>query len=73
MNNINIEKVFVNQFGSKKWFEVHFKYDEQTISINLDLEEMKKLGVTKSLNGTKKLREWLMSDKGYDYIKRSMK
>lgn len=69
MNNIVIKRICANQYGARKWFEVRIQCDDRIRTIDLDLEEMKKLGVTKSLNGTKKLREWLLSDNGYNYIK----
>lgn len=67
---MNVTDVFCHDVYGVKWFEVRI---EGFGSIDIMLQTAKALGITKTLNGTKKLRAWLQTEEGKAYILRQTK
>jgi hypothetical protein len=67
---MNIRSVTCCDVFGVKYFEVSI---EGIGIVEVLLDDMRRLGVTKTLNGTKKLREWLQTDAGKEYIEKKLK
>jgi len=74
-NDIEVAQVYVfgaSKFGKKGWFEgnvVAFEGDKMIrFPIDFPIDEMRDLGVCKTLGSWKKIREWANSDAGNEYV-----
>lgn len=68
--NLKVKGITSVQWGIS-YFEVRFENAEGEYvgSIDIPLEFLKKMEITKTLNGTKKLRTWLESNEGQQFAK----
>lgn len=62
---MNILGITCNDVFGVKWFEVQI---EGIGNVEIMLETMKGFGVTKTLNGTKKLRAWIQTEEDRAYV-----
>lgn len=62
---MNILNIACNNVLGVKWFEIQI---EGIGSVEIMLDTLKGFGVTKTLNGTKKLRAWLQTEEGRAYV-----
>ncbi|MED1918897.1 hypothetical protein [Brevibacillus sp. DP1.3A] len=62
---MNILGITCNDVFGVKWFEVRI---EGIGNVEIMLDTMKGFGVTKTLNGTKKLRAWLQTEEGKVFV-----
>jgi hypothetical protein len=64
-----LDKLFAVSVFGMQYFEAHFKDKDGVITVkNVKLSTLKELGVTKTLRGTKKFREWALSEDGQNYL-----
>jgi hypothetical protein len=66
-SQLDIQSVTVCDVFGVKYFEVLIR---GIGSVDIWLDDMKRLGVTNTLNGTKKVREWLQTEEGRAYIQK---
>ncbi|MBG9945241.1 hypothetical protein ABE237_13540 [Brevibacillus formosus] len=62
---MNILGITCNEVFRVKWFEVRI---EGIGNVEIMLDTIKGFGVTKTLNGTKKLRAWLQTEEGKAFV-----